>query len=70
MTDFLYAHPSFIGGMAEAMDLGGTLFLFNESRTPEEADYYAMRSDWMAVGEDIRAAMERFASDHGQRPGE
>ena len=66
MTDFLFAHPSFLGGMAQAMDLGGTLFLFNNSRTPEEADLRAMKSDWITVGDDIRAAMERLGIDHGQ----
>jgi hypothetical protein len=69
MTDFLYAHPSFLGGMAQAMDLGATLFVFNESLTPEEADYYAIRSDWLAVARDIFSAIEQASAIHGEIPG-
>jgi len=56
-TDFLFAQPSFIGGMASIMDLGTTLVIFNESHTPEEADSRAVKSDWIITGDDIRSAM-------------
>jgi hypothetical protein len=57
MTDYLYAQPNFIGGMARALDLGDTLTEFNRSITDEEADMIAIKSDWMAVGRDISVAM-------------
>lgn len=57
-TDQLFAMPGFFGGMASALDMGNTLTIFNESRTPEEADAMAIRSDWKVVGQDLRSAMQ------------
>jgi hypothetical protein len=60
-TDFLYARPSFIGGMAVAMDLYGvSVGEYNRSATPNAADYRALRSDWALTGIDISNAMEQF----------
>lgn len=55
-TDFLFARPSFLEGMARILDLGNTLSEYNESLTPEEADTRALRADWKAVGSDIQRA--------------
>lgn len=48
----------FIEGVARIMDLGNT---FNRrsrlSRTGNKADIKALRSDWLAVGQDIRKAI-------------
>ncbi|MBW2149837.1 MAG: hypothetical protein JRG73_08950 [Deltaproteobacteria bacterium] len=63
-SDFLFATPSFIGGMASVLDIGATLVMYNESRTPEEADYRAIESDWGVVGNDIRIAIDRFKSEY------
>ena len=60
MSDFLFARPSFIAGLGATIDLGGTMEIFNESPSPEEADFLALRSDWRAVGQDIQNAMSRF----------
>jgi hypothetical protein len=59
-ADFLFARPSFTRGMAAALDMGATLSVFNESKTPEEADARALRSDWIAVGKDILNAMKCY----------
>ena len=61
MSDFLFARPSFIAGLGAAIDLGGTMEIFNESPSPEEADFLALRNDWCAVGQDIQNAMAQFA---------
>ena len=61
MTDFLFAKPTFISGMGAVIDLGGTMVMFNESSSPEEADYLALANDWATVGGDIRSAMNQFA---------
>ena len=53
---FLFARPSFLEGWARVFDVGDTLTEYNRSLTPEQADYLAMRADWMAVGDDLRAA--------------
>lgn len=57
-TDQLFAMQGFFGGMASALDMGNTLTIYNESLTPEEADAMAIRSDWKAVGQDLRSAMQ------------
>lgn len=57
-TDQLFAMPGFFGGMASVLDMGNTLTVFNESRTPEEADAMAIRSDWKTVGQDLMSAMQ------------
>jgi len=64
MTDYLFAKPNFLEGVARALDLGATLVLFNDSPTEQMADRLAMQSDWVAVGEDIREAIRRFEAEH------
>jgi len=61
MSDFLFAHPSVWSGVARLMDLGGVFDEYNTSPTPEVADAQAMRADWLSVGDDLRAAMEKGA---------
>lgn len=54
---FLFAGPSFFEGVGRILDFGGTLTEYNESLTPQQADYFAMRADWALVGHDIRKAI-------------
>ncbi|MCL4543769.1 MAG: hypothetical protein M1118_04080 [Chloroflexi bacterium] len=56
-SDVLYARPSFLGGMASVLDLGGTLVSYNDSATAEEADRRALYADWCQIGEDLRQAI-------------
>lgn len=63
LTSLLYAQPSFLEGCARALDLWGTMTEFNESLNPEQADYLALRADWLSVGNDIRRAMRAFSRD-------
>lgn len=62
-TTYLYATPSFLGGMAYTLDMGRTLLVYNESATPIEADTKAIRNDWKAVGKDLMFSMQQY----GQR---
>jgi hypothetical protein len=57
---FLFARPSFWSGMARVVDLGGTLNEYNYSISPRRADYYAIRSDWNVVGDDISEAVNKL----------
>ena len=41
-TDFLFANPTFIGGLASVLDLGSTMVVYNESPSIEVADARAM----------------------------
>ena len=61
MTDFLFAKSTLVSGIGSVIDLGGTMAMFNESSSPEEADYLALANDWAMVGNDIRTAMTQFA---------
>ncbi len=51
MSDYLFAHPSFLSDAGRVLDLGGTFDGYNESPSPAEADRLAMRADWKAVGD-------------------
>lgn len=63
MTDILFAMPSFLSGVASVLDLGGTLDQPNISRSEEEADMMALRSDMIVVGKDIRKAAADLVVD-------
>ena len=65
-TDFLFAKPSFFGGMASTLDVGATLTVYNESQSPAEADAKALASDWQMVGEDLKGAISDFEKSHGE----
>ncbi len=65
----IYARPSFLEGMARIFDIGGTLNEYDFSRYRRErddsengakTDMEALRSDWQAVGDDMRSVMGRY----------
>ena len=59
-SDFLFARPSFIGGMAKIFDFGGNLRVYNASPTPEMADAKAITEDWKALHSDFMAAIHKL----------
>lgn len=62
----LFARPSFLTGVARMLDPVGALNQFNTSPSDEAADRRALRSDWDAVGDDIRMAMEEIDRELSQ----
>jgi hypothetical protein len=61
MTDYTFKlldRPSFIEGMARLFDFSGSLNIYNESVTPQEADIKALKSDWQSIGLDLEEAIE------------
>ncbi len=56
-SDFLFARPSFIEGMARTLDIYGVLQEYNKCVTPDEADLCALFNDFKAIGLDIASAM-------------
>lgn len=58
-SSFLFAMPSFWNGVARLMDLGGVFDRYNISRSPEEADAWALWNDFHAVGRDLQEARDR-----------
>ena len=47
------------------MDFGNTLTVYNESLTVQQADCLAVKSDWMAVGDELRRAIRELGADRG-----
>jgi len=45
--------------MARALDIGSTYPEYNQSENGQIADYKALRSDWLQVGDDIKIAMRK-----------
>lgn len=66
-SDFLFARPSFLEGVARVLDIGATLQEYNAHATPQEADRAAIANDWRAIGADLRQAMALVAGE-GPRP--
>ena len=62
-SEFLFARPSFLTGMARVLDLWGRFDRYNESRTPEEADVRALVSDWMVVRRDLEDALRKLLAE-------
>lgn len=58
MSDYLFVNPTFWRGAARVGDFWGILEEYNLSRTAAEADAMAMRSDWLAIGRDMTAALQ------------
>lgn len=59
-SDFLFAQPSFLEGVARVVDVGGSLNRYNRMPTAQEADSLAMWADWAAVGSEIASAAVQF----------
>ncbi len=63
-SDFLFAKPSFVEGMARSLDLYGVLQEYNKSRDGNEADAWALFNDFKSVGADIEKATKEFAKSN------
>ena len=59
-SDYLFARPSFLGGVARLFDFTGTLNSYNVSPSEGVADIRAFQQDWKAIGDDMRRALEVF----------
>ena len=53
--------PSFSKGLARSVDVGNTIDIYNLSRSDEQADLEALKSDWEAVGKDIDVSIQKYA---------
>jgi len=59
----LFASLGFFEGMGRVMDMRGTMMIANESASPKEADTRAIMSDWQAVGQDLKSAMDNYEEE-------
>ena len=56
----LFARPTFLEGVARIFDFANVLQKYRHDTTEHEADTNALRSDWMAVGDDLRHAISTY----------
>ena len=63
-SDFLFARPSLIGGVAKLFDFGGTLKMYNESPSERLADLNAASQDWKAIGSALRMALREYQAQN------
>lgn len=56
------ARPSFIDGMASIMDFSEIQERYNIDATEKEADLKSLQADWLAIGKDMRKAIEIYAA--------
>ena len=54
----LFPTPTIWTGIGSLMDICGVLNTYNAAPSGAKADYDALRSDWLAVGDDIAAAIK------------
>lgn len=69
-TDFLFAQPSLLTGIARLFDLCGLLDDYNHSRTEQEADARGLYSDWRITGEDLLGAVQTAKQQDAARQAE
>ena len=58
--------PSFSRGLARSVDVGNTITEYNFSKTGEKADFDALKSDWEAVGDDLRHSIQKYAKQRSR----
>ncbi len=63
-TFYLFGMPSVLTSIGSIMNLGGTGLYCNMAPNGAIADEMAIRADWMTVGNDMRAAISQFRSEH------
>jgi hypothetical protein len=66
-TDFLFASSSFAMGFGSVLNFTGNLHDYN---TPENPDRIAIANDWRMIGQDIRDAINKAASESRPIPAE
>jgi hypothetical protein len=57
-SDFLFAQPSWLSGVARLLDLSGQLDGYNVTPSPEQADARATYADWKSTGESLQSAFD------------
>lgn len=57
-STFLTSDSNFLTGIASSVNIGGNFYRFNASTSGRIADMRALRSDWVAVGKDLSAAIK------------
>ena len=69
VSDYLFALPRPLFGIARFFDFGGTFDEYNISSTGEEADMKALLSDWAVIGQDLMKAAGKEMENNDPRRG-
>lgn len=68
MRDFtkksLFRNPSFSKGVARTVAMFGGLDSYRTSGSNAQTDAEAIKQDWIAVGQDLTAAVKAYGKDH------
>lgn len=62
-TDYLFSKTGFMIGLGSVINLAGNYYLYNGSKTADEADRRALANDWAMVAEDLRDAAKVVMGD-------
>lgn len=60
LSTYLFPIPNFLNGFANIIDIGSTFNSYNFNKSPIIADYKAIFSDWIMVGNDIENSIELY----------
>lgn len=56
----LFVTPTFLSGLIRVFDIASTINVYNDLQSPEEADFRALQSDWIVVGDDMKISIKDF----------
>lgn len=63
-TDFLLPKNNFLVGLGSVLNIAGTYFTYNNSKSEKEADSKALYSDWKNIGNDFRLSKRKFEKEN------
>lgn len=63
VIDFLVSNMSFFIGMGSVINLEGSYYEYNVSKSPKEADEKAILRDWQMISQDFLDAFEKTDID-------
>jgi len=66
-TDFLAPKSSFLTGMGSILNIAGSYYDYNYSKSNAEDDFKAIKSDWQMIGNDMQKVIESNPLDGKKR---
>ena len=60
-STFLFALPTWQEGAGRLVDFADTMTEYNRTSPPQDPDARATAQDWLAVGEELRAALWNYS---------
>lgn len=66
-SDFLLPKNDFLVGLGSVLNIAGSYFDYNYSKSAKEADRKALISDWVNVGDDFKSAQKVFEKKNSKK---